>query len=73
MRAQALWLGFIFSGYLVARAGCYMGLPLDGVTDADAYDTFDDISKAVLPFCRTHHSDHAVHTILTRPRAINSS
>lgn len=42
---QAAWLLFIFAGYFVARAGCYVGLPVDGVTNADAYDTFDDISK----------------------------
>ena len=42
---QGLWLCFIFAGYTVARLGCYVGLPEDGTTSADAFDLFDDVSK----------------------------
>lgn len=40
-----LWLCFIFAGYVVARLGCYVGLPQDGTTTADAFDFVDDVSK----------------------------
>lgn len=42
---QGLWLCFIFAGYVVARLGCYVGLPQDGTTTADAFDFVDDVSK----------------------------
>lgn len=38
-------MAFIFSGYLLSRVLCFVGLPSDGVTAQDPYDLFDDISK----------------------------
>lgn len=42
---MAAWLAALFTGYAVQRACCrYLGLPNDGIQEADALETFSDAS-----------------------------